>query len=122
MFLELPREEKLALYDISSLIFSQAPSRSARGMHLKTIQQGSHLVVGIANMDKGQRSRVPGIWRPRTVWIKGCDFLIPVLCKSLALLWSFGTHGRRVPHPDNTMDMTCSPCLPLITKPIVVHP
>jgi hypothetical protein len=82
MFLKLPREEKPALDNISGLVFSQAPSRDTRGVHLKAIHEGCHLFIGIADMNEGQRSRVPGIWWPRTVWINGRNFLIPVLRKA----------------------------------------
>ena len=80
MFLKLPREEKPALDNISGLDFSQAPSRGTCGVHLKTIHEGCYLFIGIADMHDGQRSRVPSIWRPRTVWINGRNFLILVLC------------------------------------------
>ena len=69
MFLKLPREEKPALHNISSLVSSQAPSRGTRGMHLETIHEGSQMFVGIADMNEGKGGRVPGIWRPRTIWI-----------------------------------------------------
>ena len=89
-------------------------------MHLKAIHEDCHLFIGIADVDEGQRSRISGIWQPRTVWIDGRNFLIPVLGKSLPLLWGPGTHGGRIPHPEDTMDVTCSTSLPLIPKPIVV--
>jgi hypothetical protein len=86
MFLKLPREEKPALDNIRGLVLPQAPSRRTRGVHLKAIHEGCYLFIGIADMNERQRSRVPGVWRPRTVWINGRNFLIPVLGKRLPLL------------------------------------
>lgn len=45
----------------------QVPSRSIPGVYLKAIYKDYYLFICIININKGQKSRIPGIYWPYTV-------------------------------------------------------